>query len=132
MGDVVGKLMARRGSRGGGLVGLDQVDSSCACDFLHVFRRAPTVEFVIAVVLHILLVIVLVRGYNHLNLAAEHQVEAVATGGFLETGETRPVAPLVQLPAKGIGFELEHAKFTSGNQSMTTGGVDMGNRRVDD
>jgi hypothetical protein len=131
--DVVGKLVVGgRGSSSGGPAGFDHVDSSSSGNFLHVFRRARMVEVVLAVVLHILFIVLLSGGYNNLNLATEHQVEAVAASGLLQTGETRSIAPLVQFTTKGIGFDLEHAKFTSGDESMTARSVDMSNRGVDD
>jgi hypothetical protein len=132
-GDVMGKLMASWwGSRSGGLAGFYHVDSDSAGDFLHVFKRACVVEVVITVVLHVLLILVLSRRYNNLNFTTEHQVEAVAAGGLLETGEARSIAPLVQFPTKGIGFDLDHAEFTGGNEPVTAGSVDVGNRGVDD
>jgi hypothetical protein len=128
-----GELVASgRGSRSGGLVGLGHVDCNRASDFLHVFRRARVVEIVIAVVLHVLLIVLLTRGYDDLDFTAQDQVEAVATGGFLETGEARPITPLVQFPTKGIGFDLEDTKFTSGNQPVTARSMDVGDRGVND
>ena len=90
------------------------------------------VEIIFTIVFHILLILVLSGGHNNLNLAAEYQGKAVATGGLLQTGEARPVAPLVQFPTKGIGFDLEHAKFASSDQPVTAGSVNMGNRGVND
>ena len=131
--DIMGKLVTSGGrGRGGGLIRFGHVDSDSTGDFLHVFRRAPVVEVVLAVVLHVFLIVLLTGGYNDLHFAAQHQVEAVATGGLFETGEARPVAPLVQFPTKGICFELENAKFTSGNQSVTARSVNVGDRGVDD
>jgi len=72
-------------------------------------------EVILAVILQIVLVVLLSREYNNLNFAAEHHVEAVATGRFFETREASPITPLVQFPTKGIGFDLDHAEFTSSN-----------------
>ena len=99
-------------------------------DVFHIFRRAGVK--VILIVVHVLFVILLIRGDNNLNFTAEHRVEAVATGGLLETGNTRSVAPFVQFTTKGISFCLEHAKFTSSNQPVMARSMDVGNRRVDD
>jgi len=131
-GGVMGKLVAGgRGSRSGGLAGFGHVHSSSASYFLHVVRRASVVEVIIAVVFHVLLVVVL-RGYDHLDLTAEHKVEAVAAGGLFETREAGSIAPLVQFPTKCVGFHLDHAEFTSGDHPVTARSVDMGNRGVDD
>lgn len=89
------------------------------------------VEVVLAVVLHVLLIIVLIRGQDNLNFATEHQVETVTAGGLLKTWKARSIAPLVQFPAKCIGFDLDHAKFASSNQPVTTRSVDVCNRGVD-
>jgi len=72
------------------------------------------------------------RGYSGLNLVTEHQVEAVAAGGILETGEARSIAPLVQFATEGFGFGLECAKLTGSDQPVTAGSVNVGNRGVDD
>lgn len=85
---------------------------------------------VLAVVLHVILIIVL-RRYDNLNLATEHQVETVAAGGLLKTWKARSIAPFVQFPTKCVGFDLDRAKFASSNQPMTAGSVDVGNRGVD-
>jgi hypothetical protein len=127
-GDIMRKLVAGgRGSRGGGLAGFNHVDGSSADNLLHVLRRACVIEVVIAVVFHALLIIVLVRGYDDLNLTTEDQVEAIVAGGLLEAGEARSITPLVQFPTKGIGFRLEHAEFTGGNHPVTARSVDVGN-----
>jgi len=132
-GGIMGKLVAGgRGCRSGGLGGFDHVDGHSAGNFLHILRRASVIEVVLAVVFHVLLIIVLGRGYDDLHLTAEDQVEAIVAGGLLETGEARSIAPLVQFPTKGIGFCLEHAEFTGGNHPVTTRSVDVGNRGVDD
>lgn len=132
-GDIMGKLVVGgRGSRSGGLAGFNHADSSSTSDFFHLFRRACMVEVILTLVLHILLILIWSRGYNNFDLSIEHQVEAVATGGFFKTGKTRSIAPLIQLPTKCLGFDLDHAKFTSSNQPVTPGSVDMGNRGVDD
>jgi len=95
-GDIVGKLVARgRGNRSRGLAGLNHVNSSSAGNFLHLFRGACMVGVVLAVVLHVLLVLVLSRGYDDLNLTTEDQVETVAAGGLLVTWKTRSIAPFV-------------------------------------
>jgi hypothetical protein len=90
------------------------------------------VEVVLAVIVHVLLIIVLTRGYDNLNLATKHHVETVAAGGLLKTWKARSIAPLVQFPAKCIGFDLDHAKFASSNQPVTARSVDVCNRGVDD
>jgi hypothetical protein len=132
-GDIMGKLVAGgRGIRSGGLAGFDHVDSSSTGNFLYILRRASVIEVVLAIVFHAILIVVLGRGYNDLNLTAEDQVEAIVAGGLLETGEARSIAPLVQFPTKGVGFHLEHAEFTGGNHPVTARGVDVGNRGVDD
>ena len=93
---IVGKLVVSgRRSRSGGLAGFDHVDSSSAADLLHILGRARMVEVILSVVLHILLILLLSRGYNNLNLAAEHQRETVTAGGLLQTGEARSIAPFV-------------------------------------
>ena len=88
-------------------------------------------KVVLAVVLHVFLIIMLIRGQDNLNLSTEHQVETVAASGLLETWKARSIAPLVQFPAKCISFDLDHAKFASSNQPVTTRSVDMCNRGVD-
>jgi hypothetical protein len=95
-------------------------------DVFHIFRRAGMK--VILVVFHVLFVVLLIGGDNNLNLTAEHRAEAITAGGFLETGNTRSVAPFVQFPTKGISFCLEHAKFTSSDQPVMARSMDMGNR----
>jgi hypothetical protein len=89
------------------------------------------VGVVFAVVVHVILILVLRRGYDNLNLTTEHQVETIAAGGLLKTWKARSIAPLVQFPTKCIGFDLDRAKFASSNQPMTAGSVDVGNRGVD-
>jgi hypothetical protein len=132
-GDGVGKLVASgRGIGSRGLAGFDHVDGSSTDDFLYIFGRAWVVEVVLAIILHVVLIIVLSGWYNNFNLTAEDQIEAVAAGGLFETGEARSIAPLVQFPAEGIGFDLDHAEFTGGNEPVTAGSVDVGNRGVDD
>jgi hypothetical protein len=132
-GGIVGKLVARGwGSRSGGLAGLNRVNSDSMGNLFYVFRRACIVGIVIAVVLHILLIIELSRGYDNLNLATEHQVETVAPGGLVNTRKARSIVPLVQLPTKCVGFDLEHAKFASSNQPVTARSVDVSNRGIDD
>jgi hypothetical protein len=129
----VGKLVARgRGSGNGGLAGLNHVNSNGAGNFLDVLRRACMVEVILAVVLHVLLILVLSGRYDDLNLATEHQVETVAAGGLLNTCKAGSIVPLVQFLTKGIGFNLEHAKFASSNHPVTAGGMDVGDRGVDD
>ena len=131
-GDIMCKLVARgRRGRSGGLAGLNHVNSSNAGNFLHVFRGACVVGVVVAVVFHVILIIVLIRGYDDLNLATEHQVETISAGRLLKTWKARSITPFVQFPTKCVGFDLEHAKFASSNQPVTTRSVDVGNRRVD-
>jgi hypothetical protein len=72
-GDIMGKLVAsgrRNGS--GGLAGFERANSSSAGNLLNVFRKACMVEVFFAIVLHALLILVLNRGENDLNLTTEH------------------------------------------------------------
>lgn len=131
-GSIVNKLVARgRRRRDGGLAAFDRVDNGGVGDVFHFLGRAG-VKIVLAIVVHILLIFLLSGGDNNFDLTIEHHAEAIATGGFLSTGNTRTIAPFVQLPTKGISLRLKRAKFTSSNQPVTARGVNVSNGRIND
>jgi hypothetical protein len=66
------------------------------------------------------------------QLTAEDHSEAIAAEGLLHTGNVSAIAPIVHFAAESVAFGFESAKLTSGESSMTAGGVDVGDRGVDD
>jgi hypothetical protein len=97
-------------------------------NFLHVFGGSRVVKVVLTVILHALVIFVLGGGENDLNLTTEYQVEAITTGGLLKARDTRSLVPLIQFPTEGIGLRLDRTEFTSSNQPVSAGSMNVGDR----
>lgn len=116
---IVSKLVAGGRRRlDGRLAAFNHVNNGSMCNIFHIFRRT-CVKVIIAIVLHTLIILVLVGRQNNLNLTTKHHAKAIATGGFFDAGNARPVTPFVQFSAKDIGLGLEHAEFAGSNQPVT-------------
>ena len=69
---------------------------------------------------------------DELQLAAEHHAESLPSDGFLDPGDPSTVTPFVDLAPESISFVLESAELSLGEDTMAPGGVNVGDRAVDD
>jgi hypothetical protein len=100
----------------------------------HTLTRSNVgVLVLIASIVVIFVVIFLARdSSNNFELAAENHGESVASNWLFDSRDTGAVAPFVDLTAKGVCFMFEHAELAGGEHSVTTRGMNVSNRGVDD
>lgn len=69
---------------------------------------------------------------NNLEFATEDHREAVTSDGFFDTRDSSTVSPFVDFTAESIYFMFKDTKLARCEHTMTTGSMNVSNRRVDD
>jgi len=86
---------------------------------------------VVIVVLAVLLIVVRDGGKNF-DFTTENHGEALSANGFLDKREIGAAPPFIEFTTKSVGFGFQTAEFARSEKSMTTRGVDVSDRRIDD
>jgi hypothetical protein len=97
--------------------------------------RPSSISEVVAVLVPIipLPAILLVHDSSeHLDLATKHHREPVPAHGLLDARERSAVAPLVELAAQRVRFELDEPQLARGEEAVAPRGVDVRDGGVDD
>ncbi len=86
---------------------------------------------IVATIAHFVIFFLAGNGSDNLEFSGDNHGESFAADGFLDARNAGAVVPIIQFPAQLISFVLQGTELAGCVYAMAAGGVDVGNRGVD-